>query len=229
MLMNIAALLIFLNGEPISFAGRDYLRAIYDCTAGRVVLSCSRQVEKSTTLAILAITECMLWPHTTVLVVLPRQEQLRVFRDRYLVPLLKESPGVASYLLRKGSRITGTQIVFVNGAAIFLRSCYNTPDSGRGISASMLILDEYQDVAPGTLEILEQALSHSSRPRVVVAGTPKMDGNPLAEAFNRCRRHVWSTKCGNCGEVNAPTMETLGGQGTVCANCGFAIDFKKGF
>ncbi len=37
--------IVYLNRQPISFAGRPYLPAIYDSTARNLVLRCSRQTE----------------------------------------------------------------------------------------------------------------------------------------------------------------------------------------
>jgi hypothetical protein len=65
---------IYLRGERISFDRRPYLPPIYNSSARRVVLRCSRQVEKTTFICnMVTYLACMI-PRVKIIVVFPRQE-----------------------------------------------------------------------------------------------------------------------------------------------------------
>ena len=66
---------VYLKGQLLSFAERDYLPDIYAATDRNLVLRCSRQVEKSTLLANRIIYEAATHPGIQMLMVCPRQEQ----------------------------------------------------------------------------------------------------------------------------------------------------------
>jgi len=50
--MNFARRLVYLKNQLVDFSGRPYLSAIYASTARNIVVRASRQVEKSTFLAL---------------------------------------------------------------------------------------------------------------------------------------------------------------------------------
>ena len=96
---------VHLNGEPISFADRPYLPAVYAVNAGNLVIRASRQVEKSTFLANTIAYECCRNERAKVLVVLPREEQAHSFFHDRLLPLLEKSPVLNRALLGEKSRV----------------------------------------------------------------------------------------------------------------------------
>jgi hypothetical protein len=204
------------------------LAAIYTSQASRIVLRCSRQCEKSTLLAIMAILEVATNPHAVVLIVQPRDEQLRSFRDTYLLPMLKKSPILCRMLFGRHSKVSAHFIQLENGARIFLRSSFHNADAARGISATLLLVDEFQDDAPGCLPILEQCLSHAPRKRVIVAGTPRSSDNQLEVLFQQTTVKEWVARCAQCGHPNTPVEETLGPDALQCVKCRAPIDFRNG-
>lgn len=226
--LQVAASLVWLDNKPISFADRPYLTLIHDRRPAKLVLRCSRQVEKSTTLAILLLLNAAQDPGSTALVVLPRQEQLRVFRDTKLLPILHGSPALKRLLAGRGSRITATQMLLANGAQIHLRAAFNSADAARGISCSFLVLDEFQDMSPDALPVLEQALAHARTKRILMAGTPKLVDNPLEKAYGLSTKCEWIVACPACGTHNKPDGDVIGPQGTICRECSEPIDFRKG-
>jgi len=44
---------------------------------------------------------------------------------------------------------------------VFVRAAYHSADAARGISADLLLVDEFQDIAAGDLPVLQETLSHS--------------------------------------------------------------------
>src|SRR6185437_6743928 len=145
---------VALKGKPMSFAGRPYLPAIYAVQARNLVLRCSRQTEKSTFLVNTILFEACTRPGVQILFVCPRIEQARVFSRFRLLPALEQSPLIRRTLLgRRVRRPQVTNLEFVNGSALFVRAAYHSGDACRGLSADLLLVDEFQDVAEGDLPV----------------------------------------------------------------------------
>ena len=89
----------------------------------------------------------------------------RVFTDARLLPSLEESPLIRRTLLgRRSRRLKVTNMQFANGSTLFVRAAYHSADACRGISSSLLMVDEFQDMAAGDLPVLQETLSHARRP-----------------------------------------------------------------
>lgn len=219
---------IRLRGRPISFADRPYLRAVYDTTARRVVLRCSRQVEKTTFICNCVVHTAVTIPGVHIVVVFPRHEQAMVFAKSRLLPVITESPVVRRMLLgRKPRTPQVTNIRFVNRSEVYIRAAYHSADAVRGIDGDYLMIDEYQDIASGDLPVLEETLSHSRHRRVLLTGTPKTIDNHLEDAFNRSTGNEWRVPC-NCGNQALLDENCFGPAGPVCSQCHATIDPGRG-
>ena len=95
---------VFLKDQPISFANRGYLRKIYASTAQRLVLRCSRQVEKTTLLVNRILHYAVTYPGIQMLLVCPRREQASVFSNSRLMPAITGSPFIRRVLLGRKKR-----------------------------------------------------------------------------------------------------------------------------
>ncbi|HVW01784.1 MAG TPA: phage terminase large subunit family protein [Planctomycetaceae bacterium] len=165
---------IHLQGQRISFAGRPYLPPIYEAASrGNLVLRCSRQVEKSTLLANLITYLAVQSPGIRVLFVCPREEQALTFSRDRLAPTILRSPLITRQLLPNTTKMPAKNAVFANHSQVHIRSAFRSADASRGISADVLLIDEYQDIAGGYLPVLQETLSHSTRRQIVLTGTPK--------------------------------------------------------
>ena len=128
---------IHLKGRPISFARRPYLRPIYDSSARRVVLRCSRQVEKTTFICNMVTHAAVTIPGVHIVVVFPRHEQATVFAKSRLLPVISESPVISRVLL--GERHRKPQIThmrFANKSEVYIRAAYHSADAGSALPAS---------------------------------------------------------------------------------------------
>lgn len=219
---------VHLEGSPISFADRPYLPAIYAVDRGNLIARTSRQVEKSTFLANTILYECCRNANAKILVVTPRDEQARsFFHDRLLPPLLK-SPLISRYLLGKGSRLQVNNTLFSNGAVVKLRSAFHDADSCRGLSSNILMVDEVQDIAPKSLSVLRETLSHASDGRMLLTGTPKLIDNELESVFARSTGNLWTISCGGCANEVTIDERCLGPVGLICPPCELPINAAQG-
>ena len=218
-----------LDGAPVRFDRRPYLEAIHDVHDRNVILRTSRQVEKSTYLNHRVVHHLVSRPGSAVIYVVPREQQARSFANTRVHPAILESPLVRSFLgLQKRGSLPVKDIGFPNGSWLHIRSAYHSADSVRGLSASMLVVDEFQDVASGILPILQETLSHASTPITLLAGTPKLVTNQLERYFAASTANEWVVRCGGCGDDVRVSEECLGDSGPVCPGCKSPVDFRQG-
>lgn len=216
---------IHLRQQPISFAGRPYLPAIYASTRRRLVIRASRQVEKSTFLVNTILHYATFHRGIHVIFVCPREEQARVFSSSRLVPVIQESPVLARLLLGPHRRRPQVKnLRFVNGSEVYIRAAYHSADAVRGIDGDVLLVDEFQDIADGDLPVLEEALSHSPLRRVLLTGTPKTVDNHLEAVFEQSTAHEFLVPCPACGSEVRLDEDCLGPHGPVCPMCLGRID-----
>lgn len=220
---------IRLGDRPVRFDGRPYLSAIHNVLNRNVILRTSRQVEKSTYLTHRVVHHLVSRPGSAVIYVVPREQQARSFANTRVHPAIQKSPLVRSFLgvAEKGSRPV-KDIGFPNGSWLHIRSAYHSADSVRGLSASMLVVDEFQDVAAGILPILQETLSHASTPITLLAGTPKLTNNHLERYFAASTANEWVARCDGCGDDVRVSEDCLGEAGPICPGCKAPIDFRQG-
>jgi hypothetical protein len=227
--INFCRRLVYLKGKLITFDGRPYLSAIFASTARNLVLRASRQVEKSTFLALKILFLAASCPGIQLLYVCPRDEQALIFVHSKLMPLLDESPLLRQVLLGNCRRKPPVRNMrFANGSQLFVRAAFHSADAVRGISADVLLIDEFQDIAAGDLPVLQETLSHAERGSTILAGTPKLDDNHLQAMFNQSTSNEWTTTCSDCGKNVIPDERCLGSTGIACPQCQVSLDLSTG-
>lgn len=220
---------IFLKKSPISFAGREYLKAVYNCSAQRMVVRASRQVEKSTFLVNAIAHAAVTMPGVTILFVAPRDQQASIFSKMRLMPAVQNSPVIARALLGGKRRKLGIKDVqFVNGSTLHVRAAFHSADAVRGLSADILMIDEFQDIAGGDLPVLQETLSHSTLGRVILTGTPKLVDNHLEGVFRQSTACEWTMPCENCQQGVTVSERALGLTGLICPLCQLPINPRTG-
>jgi hypothetical protein len=219
---------VHLHGQRISFADRAYLHAPYASTRN-LVLRCSRQVEKTTMLINFIIYYACSFPGIQMILACPREEQASVFSNARLLPTIEDSPLLCRALLRgtKAARRV-MHYRFANRSQLFIRSAYHSADAVRGLSADLLFIDEFQDVAHGFLPIMLETLSHSQFGRVVITGTPKSIDNHLEDVFQQSTANEWQVPCAQCDRQWVLDERTLGARGLVCPDCNAPLERRQG-
>lgn len=226
--------LLYLNGKPFSFKGREYLMPIYNRRSNNILLKTARQVEKSTFLGNFLTINSTIVPYNKSLYVAPSHSQTRQFSNEKLRPSIEESPLIKKYLQ---SSFVSTQVFeksFTNGSMIFLRSAFRSADRTRGISARSLCLDELQDFMGSEIPVIMECTSHFEDAALIMAGTPKSFDNPIEDYWQESTQNEWLVKCRSCNHYNyldekniAPTEMYTSGRlppGPICSRCFKPID-----
>src|SRR5688572_21889825 len=121
---------VFLDGRPISFAGRPYLPAVYAAEQRNLVLRCSRQTEKTTFLTNTILYEACQAPGLQILLVLPRIEQADAISAKRLNQCIDQSPLLRRALQGPRQRpLQSPNMRFANGSELFLRGAFHSGDA----------------------------------------------------------------------------------------------------
>jgi hypothetical protein len=212
-------LTVRLRSASFSLKDRPYLDAVYRAQGRNLVIRASRQVEKSTYLSNRMIYDVCQHPGLQILFVCPRHEQSSLFSNTRLKPVIQQSPVIHRLLWQSKRRIPVHDIEFKNGSRIYIRAAFHSADACRGISADELFIDEFQDLAPGSLPVLQETLSHSSHGRTILTGTPKMIDNHLETAFRASTACEWHVPCPHCERSFLLDERTLGPGRLICPQC----------
>lgn len=120
--------LIYLDGKPFDFTGREYLFPIYNRNSSRILLKTSRQVEKTTFLANNLTVDSLVINYNKSLYVSPSHTQTRQFSNEKLRPAIEKSPFVKKYFQDHSVSTQVFEKGFTNGSYVFLRSAFRSAD-----------------------------------------------------------------------------------------------------
>jgi Phage terminase large subunit (GpA) len=222
--------LIYLDGKQFNFAGRDYLKPIYNGFYPRKLLKFARQSEKSTFLANDMIVNCAVTPYTKSIYVAPSHTQVRQYSNGKLRPWSQDSPILKKYYLSTGVSDQVFEKGFTNGSMMFLRSAFLNADRVRGLTGTELYIDELQHILSSNISVILEVLSHAPNPQVTYSGTPLTNDNPIETYWNLSSQCEWLVPCDRHTPLHWNYLDTrcIGKHGPICNKCGGRIDPAKG-
>jgi hypothetical protein len=232
---DIAQATLYHLGRPLRLDNHAFMLPVYNNDDPRLVLKCSRQVAKSTTVCNLQVTESIIRPHWRSLYVSPSALQTRQYSNEKLRPTLYESPFLKRAFIGKGITDQVFEKTLLNGAYMFLRYAFLTAARARGIPASRVFFDEAQDLLKDNIKVISQSLSASRLAAGVqgaelICGTPLTFANTLEEYWQWSTQNEWLVPC-DCKQPKFWNMlgpENIGKTGLICANCGKKLNPAKG-
>ncbi len=159
---QLAEKLFRLNGQPFSLKDYPHMRAIYDNdNQQEIVLKTSRQVGKSTTLAMTMVANSIMIPGFRTMFISPTVDQTKVFSHDRVNPVLEGSP----FIKRNYMNSSLVQNVFMkqllNGSRMYLRYALLSADRLRGYSTDALFYDEAQDLVMDIMPVANMAMARS--------------------------------------------------------------------
>ena len=191
-LMAWAKQVISLDGTPLSFDQRDYLKKIYADDSKQIVIAKGRQMEISTFFAIKILYFMWYNPGVKVVYVTNRWGSVREFSKR-LTTILQNSPLLTEYLIDPKNQLV-TELNCKNGAALTMLSGHDSFRQVRGIAADLVLLDECQESKLEDLANLKEALSHSKYGYLFMAGTGAVDSSAWHKRHSKGTQEKWNGK-----------------------------------
>ncbi len=211
---------IRLRRGPFSFAGHEYLRAIYDDVHPRLVFMKAAQLGLST-YHIIRAAWLARYAGAKTLYFLPTDAMARLFARERVPALLA---GEAGRRVAVTSVAAGTLIFhgLLSDAAV------------RGQDADFVVLDELDAAAPARAALAEDRLLHSPLAWLSRLSTPTLPGAGVAKLFEESDQRRWLVRCGACrweGDLAAyfpACLEGARGRARTCPRCGRAVDTARG-
>lgn len=229
-LSEFAQQILNLDGQPFSLEGRDHLLPIYNHNKKKTIYMFSRQAEKSTSLAAKSVTRSCLFPYFKTLYVAPRENQVKTYSSQKLKTFVDMSYKVKKFFQNKACSTGVFYKSFSNNSDYTLRAAYLSPDATRGISSDSLYIDEFQDIIPDHLPVIESCLQHGKKWARFreYAGTPKSLQNHLEAEWRESKRFEWAIKCHGCNNYNILGVKNIGRLHMICSKCGKQIHAYDG-
>ena len=216
-----------LDGRPLRFRNRPYLKLPYDADIKDGLYMCGRQVEKSTTFSVQISNWTLTTPFMRSLYMAPLGEQVKVFSKDRLGRLFEYSQN--DVIKKTFINTRDTQNVFnksfSNGALIYLRHCFGTGDNIRGLSVNALFGDEVQDIDIDALPVVMETQAHALElgpgfKMTWFAGTPKTFSNTIQQLWEDSNQCEWVVRCCHCHTDQILGVKNLSPTKYICRKCG---------
>lgn len=220
-----------LNGKPLR-----HLPAIADLLAdghGFVVVMKSAQVGASEALVNLALwaADSGYGGRGNVLFAMPTQNMMDDFAQARFDKAIQDSTYLRTRLQPEPPRRKGAdskRLKRIGPGYLYLRGT----DSRRqlaSIDADLVILDEFDQMAVGTLELARKRLSSSRAARLWIASTPRIPEAGIDELFLHSDQRRFFLPCPACGQEQCLRWDDNVDKGEaliVCVACHSALDLQ---
>lgn len=219
---------LFLDGKPFRLTDQPYMEQVYNTEPREMLLMMARQVGKTISLGAKMVVKATGTPHYRILYVSPTYNQVSQFSNDKLRPFITQSPMIKKYFLNKESTTNVMEKSFSNQSKVILRSCFNSADSIRGITADYLALDEVQDIGYDNIFVIKEIGSSRLNFTTLYAGTPKTINNTLGRLWKKSTQNEWAIKCTGCNHYNIIGLAHIGKEGLVCEKCNKRLNYMHG-
>lgn len=229
----------FLKQQPLSYDSLPFWIPILDSDRlsqdrpfieRRMVLKCSRQVAKTTNIAILAIGNSITKNNFKTIICQPTDTQISRFSVDVLKSINQES--VVTDVFYYDNKMNQSQVKnksYITGSRIILANIYASILSARGISSDCNFFDEYQDIPPDNADIVLASMKRSPYKYAIYSGTPKEPENDLQLKFNESTQNEWAVPCTSCGKWNVKLdVSNIGKKFVLCRYCGGKLNVRLG-
>jgi len=191
---------IRLDGKPFSFAGHEYLRAIYDDTAPHLVLSKAAQIGGTSWAILRAIHSCLLG--LNVMYFFPTRTDVLDFSRSRVNPLLQDNP-----FLKKLMTDTDTVgLKRIGDAHLYLRGMQSSVGM-KSVPADLVVFDELDEAEPQAKALARERLGHSDYKRIIELSNPSLPEYGIDEAYQKSDQRHWTIRCDACGTWTALDKE----------------------
>jgi hypothetical protein len=208
---------------------RHYLRGLYYTIAFKLpnpkyrkpmLILKGRQVEMTTTATNLVAYFLESYPHFPILYGLPQLKLAKNVANDKWGPLYRYR--LNKDVLRPLDEGTWTMNVkkFSNGSTLYMEGVTETGDNIRGISAEMLVKDEYQDWDSHAEEVMDECLTHAKYKIDLAFGTPKYTNTHFSKRWDTSTQHRFHLQCATCKHWFPLTLDTMvKGHVIKCPKC----------
>jgi len=227
---------IRLDGRPFSFAGHEYLRAIYDDQSPHIVLSKAAQIGGTVWALLRSIHACL--NGLNVVYYFPTRTDVIDFSKARVGPLLHDN----AFLLKRMTDTDTAGLKRIGDAHLYFRGMQSSVGM-KSVPADLIVFDELDEATPDARAMAWERLAHSDYKRVIELSNPSLPGYGIDEQFEKSDQRHWTLKCPACNhwtclEKEFPTKlrqpVTIIRQRSddtffrACPKCSAELDLEKG-
>ncbi len=191
---------IRLDGKPFSFAGHEYLRALFDDTSQHIVLCKAAQIGGTTWAILRAIHSCLMGLHSMYL--FPTRTDVLDFSRSRVAPLLAQNP----FLARQIQDTDTVGLKKLGDSFLYLRGMQSEVGL-KSVPADCITFDELDESEPAARAMALERLGHSDFKRIVELSNPSLPDYGIDREYRASDQRHWTLKCPGCGEWAAPDKE----------------------
>lgn len=208
------------EGKPFRIGKYKYMWKPMNDVSRHVHLVWARQCGKSLLEMIRTLSVASLRPRTSCTVISSAQDNVSILEGQKLSPLMK-SPAWRGEFYGGGGRWGITYKQLTNNSDIILRSAFTGGARIRGISGSVIDIDELQHVDRKVVEEAESVLTRSELKMLLTAGTQSTLESAVNYYYEISNQQEWLIKCSHCSRWSEPLdRRNIGKVGLICAYCG---------
>jgi len=194
---------MYLEGQPWRFTDRPYIFYFINSQCKRTLVMSSRQAEKSTMLSGIHLSEACMNSYHSSLYVTPTHKQMEIYSRKKIDDILLASPLLKNNFHPGRKGIMNVKDKYLrNYSDMHFRSTFHSPDSIRGVTAELILFDEYQDIDADFVPVIETCSQHKPRKKFFYTGTPKTCDNTLYLSWEQTNQCHWFIKCRSCSHWN---------------------------
>ncbi len=163
-----------------------------------------------------------------VLYLMPTENQMSDFAQERFDRAIQDSAYLRRRMQPEPPRRRGAdskRLKRIADGAIYLRGA--DPGQLASVDADLVLLDEYDQMAEGTLELARNRLASSRAGRLVAASTPRFADAGINALFLRSDRRSYHLPCPGCGFMQALSWERnvdSASASVVCRRCRGPMD-----
>jgi hypothetical protein len=220
------------EGKILDFEEHPYLIDIYNNEARYCVIASSRQVGKSTYLALNLMYQALSTGNESILFATASEKQLSEIRDDKIRSQFQNDNQLKNRIFDANSLNNKNKIRFSNQSVIHFNAIGKNVGSARGKTARVICFDEVQSIPRKHISVVRaSARTFKDTSQYIFAGTFLGEENTLNQLFLDTCQNEWIIKCTACEEDNPP----LGMQHIdvdrpylFCVHCNAPMDAKDG-
>lgn len=212
------------KGVRFRLINRPHLWDMYRTFPPYLFLLGGRQIEKTSNLLTLCLTDNLSIPGFTNLYILPQEEQAHQISKTQFADTANNTP----YILKSMLKVTSiTEKRFKNQSKLIFGYAKDTADRLRGRTCDRLVLDEVQDMNMDVFPVIRETYTHSRYGYEITSGTAKLETSPTAFIWKMSTGCDWWVKCPHCGKRQFLNPSNIGKDGVICNKKGCGLPLRK--
>jgi hypothetical protein len=193
------------EGGKLDFAEHPYLVDIYNNEARYLVIASSRQVGKSTFLALRLMYKALKAGNESIMFLTASEKQLSEVRDDKIRVQFQNNRQLKNRSFDLNSLNNKNKIRFSNQSMIHFKAIGKNVGSARGVTAREIYFDEVQSIPRKHVSVVRaSARTFKDTSQYIFAGTFLGEENTLNQLFLDTCQNEWIVKCTACGKDNPP-------------------------